>query len=48
VSFIDGDSQVPSELASASQFPISIGKKGVHHWTPWKNDQAWSEVMANE
>lgn len=28
VSFIGGDSQVPSELASASQFPISIGTKG--------------------
>lgn len=28
VSFIDGDSQSPSELASASQFPIFIGTKG--------------------
>ena len=27
--------------------PSLLAQKGVLHWTPWKNDWAWSEVMAN-
>ena len=28
--------------------PPSLAQKGVLHWAPWKNDQAWTGVMANE